>query len=103
MINEGAQNIILAEIFENLPAKPNADAEKPEVEVNLAALFDTDGGAYRYDGSLTTPPCTEGVKWTVFMQPIALSRRQINAFRTVYNGNSRPIQSINGRAVYAVK
>ena len=56
MINEGAQNVILAKLFENLPSKPNEGMEKPEVTVNLAGLFDTAGGAYRYDGSLTTPP-----------------------------------------------
>uniref|UniRef100_A0A3P9NPS0 Carbonic anhydrase n=1 Tax=Poecilia reticulata TaxID=8081 RepID=A0A3P9NPS0_POERE len=62
---------------------------------------------YRYRGSLTTPPCSESVVWTVFETPIPLSMDQMKAFSTVqfYDGTSmvnnfRPVQPLNGRLVY---
>jgi carbonic anhydrase len=58
---------------------------------------------YRYDGSLTTPPCSEGVKWFVMTTPIALSNEQIRAFTALFHGNARPVQPVNGRAVVTDK
>lgn len=54
---------------------------------------------YHYSGSLTTPPCTEGVNWNVLNTPIVASEEQIAAFRSLYSGNSRPLQPMNGRLV----
>jgi carbonic anhydrase len=104
MIDEGAHNEPLGEAFENLPRElAGAGSEKREAAVNLAELFASGGGIYRYDGSLTTPPCTEGVKWSISMDPITMSRSQIEAFRSLYRGNNRPVQNRYGRPVYAVK
>ena len=57
------------------------------------------GTTYRYDGSLTTPPCSEDVKWFVMTTPIALSGPQIGAFTGLFHGNNRPVQPLNGRFV----
>jgi len=54
---------------------------------------------YYYIGSLTTPPCTEGVTWNVLNTPLQMSRGQIEAFRTLYPGSNRPVQPLNGRKV----
>lgn len=54
---------------------------------------------YRYEGSLTTPPCTEGVHWFLMKQPVFLSDSQIAAITAAYDGNARPIQPLNGRRV----
>jgi carbonic anhydrase len=101
MIVEGERNETLREVFERLPGEPGV--ARPEVELNLAELFSGSGGMYRYDGSLTTPPCTEGVKWSVAMAPIEMSSPQIDAFRARYRGNSRPVQNRYGRPVYAAE
>jgi carbonic anhydrase len=101
MITSGAANESLAKLFENLPCKKGG--EGTEVEINLADIFVDSGIVYRYDGSLTTPPCSQGVKWTIYMPPITLSRAQIEAFTSIYNGNNRPIQNKYGRPVYTVK
>ena len=100
MITEGARNETLMEVFDNLPSD---ESLRPEVEVNLDGLFPDGWEAYRYDGSLTTPPCTEGVKWTVRALPITMSRSQIDAFRVLYDGNRRHVQNRYGRQVYWVK
>ncbi|KAJ6408282.1 hypothetical protein OIU84_011572 [Salix udensis] len=61
--------------------------------------------SYRYIGSLSTPPCTEGVIWTVVKKVRTVSRKQVNLLRDVvddgYQANARPIQALNGRAVYS--
>jgi carbonic anhydrase len=51
----------------------------------------------RYTGSLTTPPCTEGVKWSVMVNPIEMSQAQLDAFTKIIENNNRPVQSLNGR------
>jgi carbonic anhydrase len=55
--------------------------------------------SYRYDGSLTTPPCSEGVTWAVMTTPISLSQAQIDAFNALIKNNNRPVQPLNGRTV----
>jgi carbonic anhydrase len=50
-------------------------------------------------GSLTTPPCTEGVLWLVLKQPTTVSREQIKLFSQLFPNNARPVQAVNGRAV----
>lgn len=54
---------------------------------------------YSYGGSLTTPPCTEGVDWYVLSQPVEVSSSQLLQFRTFYSDNVREIQPLNLRAV----
>jgi carbonic anhydrase len=101
MIAEGAENKTLRDLFKNIPAKVTEEGSSGlEIEVNLLELFPDGGEIYRYDGSLTAPPCIEGVKWTVFSQPITMSRSQIDAFKALYTGNKRPVQKRYGRPVY---
>jgi carbonic anhydrase len=57
------------------------------------------GARYAYSGSLTTPPCTEGVRWNVFATPLELSRAQIRRFTVIYDHHNRPLQPRNGRPV----
>ena len=52
---------------------------------------------YRYDGSLTTPPCSEGITWIVLTPPIEMSEAQIAAFKAIIHDNNRPVQPLNGR------
>ena len=55
---------------------------------------------YHYSGSLTTPPCSEGVQWYIRKTPTEFSRDQIAAFTAVYDHNNRPVQPLNERALY---
>lgn len=68
-------------------------------EIKLADLLPTQLGCYAFEGSLTTPPCSEGVNWMVLKQPITLSPAQIKAFRRLFPANARPVQPLQGRVV----
>lgn len=63
------------------------------------AMLPTSLKSVRYSGSLTTPPCTEGVNWLVMTEPVTLSKAQIAAITAVYSDNYRPVQPLNGREV----
>lgn len=71
---------------------------------NPRSLFPSDwrSSYYRYQGSLTRPPCTENVQWVVLSNPIQASKEQLQALRTRHEGNSRPIQPRNDRTVWRV-
>ena len=99
----------LAEIWDDLP-EAGADGHSKGKERAIAAfelntLLPDRLNSYRYAGSLTTPPCSEGVKWTVLSEPIEMSEGQIEAFGALFSGeefpdgNRRPCQPLNGRAV----
>jgi carbonic anhydrase len=108
LLNEGSENKILKELFTALEREALSGEASTEVSggetkkleaLNPAELFDV-GSIYRYDGSLTTPPCTEGVKWSISSRPQELSKAQLAAFKAFYNGNNRPVQDLHGRPVY---
>jgi carbonic anhydrase len=67
------------------------------VELDWSAMLPAAHTSYRYTGSLTTPPCTEGVNWLLMSEPVSLSAEQIAAFAAAYEGNNRPVQPLNGR------
>lgn len=98
MLREGAANMMFDTIANNIPEKGQSTV-RPEVQLDAAALLPADQMTFRYHGSLTTPPGTEGVKWNLMVQPMTISSAQIAAFRKHYNGNNRPVQALNGREV----
>jgi carbonic anhydrase len=98
-IEEGAHNAAFDPIWANLPTSKGVENHFQNVMVDVDDLLPAAKTSYRYDGSLTTPPCSEGVKWIVMTTPIQLDAQQIAAFRAVINGNNRPVQPLNGRSV----
>jgi carbonic anhydrase len=98
LIEQGRPNGVLAPIFDALPE--TAGETRPVAGVRIDDLLPDDVSSYRYTGSLTTPPFTEGVRWIVLAHPITLSKHQIDAFRELFHeGNSREVQPLNGRKV----
>ena len=67
--------------------------------LDASTLLPAKKGYYSFAGSLTTPPCSEGVQWMVLKEPVKLGAQQIKAFRQLYNANARPVQPLNGRIV----
>jgi carbonic anhydrase len=102
LLKEGAENPAFAPVFQNIPAQPGPAAEVPGASVDAAALLPADRTYWRYDGSLTTPPCSQGVNWVIMTQPVEVSTAQINAFAAVYPDNFRPLQPLNGRTFLGV-
>ena len=98
-IASGQANAAFEPIWANLPKQKGVETHYPAVKVDVDALLPTVRTSYRYDGSLTTPPCSEGVKWILMTTPIQLSAEQIAAFTQVIDDNNRPVQPLNGRTV----
>ncbi len=96
----GNPNATLATLWQHLPAAAGA-TEKVTDMVNPGGLLPADRGYWTYMGSLTTPPCTEGVRWFVLEQELSLSRDQLRAFSAIFKMNSRPLQDPHGRRIEA--
>jgi carbonic anhydrase len=93
-----ADNPAFTPVFGNLPTTTTPVATITGVTVNAAAFLPTTQTTYRYSGSLTTPPCTEGVAWNVMTTPVLVSAAQAKAFSSLFpGGDARPVQSGNGR------
>ncbi|PGZ07357.1 carbonic anhydrase [Bacillus cereus] len=99
MIKEGQKNEVFAEMWENLPNSKNTQGNV-QYTIDVQQLLPSDHSSFRYMGSLTTPPCTEGVQWIVMKQKIEMSKEQIEAFHKLVPTNNRPVQPINGREVF---
>ncbi|RLJ39232.1 carbonic anhydrase [Acidovorax sp. 106] len=98
LIQPGKTNPAWAPIFAHLP-RVGEQVTVDGLSLDLPALLPAKKGYYSFEGSLTTPPCSEGVKWMVLKEPVKLSPQQIKAFRQIYNANARPLQPLNGRVV----
>lgn len=97
MFNEGKNSHpALTEVWSQIPKEKNTPVAGSK-KVNPKVFFPNRPTFYSYNGSLTTPPCTEGVQWVVFNTPMALSAGQLKTFNTYYLGTNRPIQSMHDR------
>ena len=98
MMDAGTEeNSAYAPIWEYLPAEEGEVETIDNVTVNAVDLLPEVRTYYRYDGSFTTPPCTESVNWFVMNTPVELSTAQIDAFKEIYSNNYRPVQPLNDR------
>ena len=99
MRESAVQNRTLWSIWKNMPAKEGPEVEVASVSINPATLLPESLAHYAYEGSLTTPPCTEGVKFFVLKSPIGIQREMIDSFP--FKMNARPVQPLNGRKIQA--
>ena len=99
-MDRGNPNAVLAMLWPHLPKKPGT-TEKVTDMVNAGGFLPVDRGYWTYMGSLSTPPCTEGVRWFVYEQEISLSLDQLRAFTILFRMNSRPLQEAHGRRIEA--
>ncbi len=96
----GNPNAVLAALWPHLPKTAGA-SEKVAEMVSAGGLLPADRGYWTYIGSLTTPPCTEGVRWFVFEQELSLSRDQLRTFAAMFRMNTRGLQEPHGRRIEA--
>ena len=99
MLEEAAHNAALEVVWTNMPEHEGQQATPNDILVNAEHLLPDDEGYFRFAGSLTTPPCSEGVCWFVMDTPLSLSNEQIEAFRRIYYGNNRPVQPTYDRVI----
>ena len=98
LIVEGAENPAYASVLDHLPTEVTEEPEAVDGQtVDAAALLPTDRTFFHYEGSLTTPPCSEGVSWQVMTTPVELSAGQIAAFTARYDDDFRPVQPLGDR------
>ena len=99
LLTVGAEQPTLQKVWNAMPGTRNSTRERLDVAINAQQLLPADKTYYSYMGSLTTPPCTEGVQWLVMKTPVEISRDQIAHFTALYPMNARPLQALNDRLI----
>jgi len=98
LLEQGRAHPVVQTVWNNLPLDRGEDVAA-RTTLDLNGLLPEDRGYFTYMGSLTTPPCSEGVLWMVMRQPVQVSPEQIGIFARLYPMNARPIQQAGGRLV----
>ena len=99
LMQTGESNPVIDRIWQQLPSAAGQIKVADEQSINVADLLPKDGTYFTYTGSLTTPPCTEGVKWVVLSAPVTVSQAQLDKFTALFAHNARPVEPLNGRTV----
>ncbi len=99
LLHSGAANALINKVWTYLPLDAGDRVPMPQGLLDLNELLPQDQRYYQFMGSLSTPPCTEGVLWLVLKQPTAVSPQQIKLFGQLFANNARPLQPLHGRAV----
>ena len=98
LFDRGPAQPVVQKVLNNLPLEKGQELAA-RVPLDLMELLPTDRRYYTYMGSLTTPPCSEGVQWVVMRQPVSLSPEQIELFERIHPENARPLQEASGRRI----
>jgi carbonic anhydrase len=99
LLDSGGLNPLIDSIWKHLPKEKEKETVVPSVLIDAETLLPEHRGYYTFQGSLTTPPCSEGVTWLVLKTPVKIAARDIAAFGRIYPMNARPTQPANGRAI----
>jgi carbonic anhydrase len=94
----GTENVFLAQFIDDLPHSEDGTFTDA-LSYNASSLFPTGNNYFNYEGSLTTPPCSEVVKWFVMEENLTISQAQLDEFEGLLHNNFRPIQGLNGRTI----
>lgn len=100
LVDKGASNAPLQRVISDLPQ--NGKAGLTLLQFNVQDLMPKDSKTFAYDGSLTTPPCSERVQWLLKQTPITASESQLQRLAQMYKGNNRPLQQQGERTVYYI-
>lgn len=96
-------NPVLDALIDDIPAHAGEENKDDSLLINpIGMLPSTTSGYYTYSGSLTTPPCSEGVTWVEMKVPVTIDHAQLEKLRAFYYHNQRPVQSLNGREILEV-
>ncbi len=99
LLNEGKENATIKSLWANLPPKEGEEYVPAKMLINPSSLLPSDMSFYSYEGSLTTPPCTEGVNFFILKNNVDISKSQVAKFP--FKLNARPVQATNDRKIYA--
>jgi len=100
LINKGKANKVIGQLWKKLPTT-SGDSNDLSSDINVKKLLPKSKAYYNYSGSLTTPPCSEGVNWMVLKSPTQVSAAQVKVFTGIFSKSVRPVQALHGRNVKA--
>ncbi len=98
MYLEGEENKVFAQLLPVVPKNPGGRATLP-LAPSADGVMSAERDYYRFNGSLTTPPCSEGVRWYVLKHPMSISKSQLQQLAAVMKPNNRPVQPTNSRVI----
>ncbi len=98
LLDRGVAQPVIQAVWNALPLEKN-EAQAAPGPIDLNKLLPEDRRYYTYMGSLTTPPCSEGVLWMVMKTPVPVSPEQVDIFAHLYPMNARPVQRVAGRLI----
>jgi len=101
LLDAGGASALIDSIWKNLPKEKGKEALAQSVTIDVTDLLPKSRGYYTFQGSLTTPPCSEEVTWIVLKTPVKIAGEEIAAFGKIYPMNARPTQPVNGRPIRA--
>jgi carbonic anhydrase len=100
LMTVGAENPMIQTLWNHIPlVSGQSMASAADVMIDLNSFLPKERQLYNYMGSLTTPPCTEGVQWFVLKEAVEVSPDQLRTFARLYPNNARPIQPVNDRLI----
>ncbi|RXH55489.1 carbonic anhydrase [Granulicella sibirica] len=102
LLADGDNNAVIQKLWDSLPKSEN-EVKPVAATLDPTQLLPVAHGYYTFEGSLTTPPCTEGVRWFVMKSPLKISVAEEQAFAKLFPNNARPLQPWNGRTVQVSK
>jgi carbonic anhydrase len=102
LLEEGSANLLIERLW-SLAPKTAGPEKIDNLQINAADLLPANHSYYTFLGSLTTPPCTEGIRWLVLETPVTISSKEVATFAKIYPSDDRPTQSLNGRTVLSSK
>ena len=103
LLEKGKDHPLVRTLWSNLPKVKEREVAVDATAIDPSGLLPADRRYYTFPGSLTTPPCTEGVTWYVLRTPVEISGPQIERFGKIYRRNARPVQPLNDRAIQTSK
>ncbi len=103
LIQKGEDNPLVHEVWNDFPKEKDKEEHFNNIQIDVSRLLPSDRGYYTFDGSLTTPPCSEGVTWYVLEQPVTVTAAEIDQFSKLYRDNARPTQPLYDRVVLESK
>lgn len=103
LLDKGGASETIDSLWKNIPREKEKETAVANTTLDVTKLLPENRDYYTFQGSLTTPPCGEGVTWLVLKSPLKIADAQIAAFGKIYPLNARPVQPLNGRTIQVKK